>query len=92
MRRRISFFLSDSEGQSEPEQAARSVPSDDVIETTLRRMVFDVWSTEKFEELTVRRIRGKAEKALGLDEGFFKGDERWKVKSDQIIKDEVVYT
>jgi hypothetical protein len=42
------------------------------------------------EELTVKRVRLATEKALGIDEGFFKRDEQWKTKSDQIIKDEAV--
>jgi hypothetical protein len=49
-----------------------------------------VFRIDNLEELTVKRVRLATEKALGLDKGFFKGDERWKTKSDQIIKNEAV--
>ncbi|KAE8136367.1 hypothetical protein BDV38DRAFT_114683 [Aspergillus pseudotamarii] len=84
-RRRV---VSDSESESD-EPVAPSVPSDDALEKALRDTVAKVYKSGNMEELTVKRVRVAAEKALGVDEGFFKGSSTWKSKSDQIIKDEV---
>ncbi|KAE8412009.1 hypothetical protein BDV36DRAFT_272756 [Aspergillus pseudocaelatus] len=84
-RRRV---VSDSESEFD-EPVAPSVPSDDALEKALRDTVAKVYKSGNMEELTVKRVRTAAEKALGVDEGFFKGSSTWKSKSDQIIKDEV---
>lgn len=67
-----------------------SRPSDKQIDKALRDVVADTFKSGKTDELTVKRMRLAAEKALGIEDGFFRGDSVWKVKSDQIIKEEVV--
>ncbi|KAK6838796.1 hypothetical protein RU639_000137 [Aspergillus parasiticus] len=84
-RRRV---VSDSESESD-EPVGPSVPSDDALEKALRDTVAKIYKSGNMEELTVKRVRMAAEKALGVEEGFFKGSSIWKSKSDQIIKDEV---
>lgn len=70
--------------------SSAGIPSDDKLEKGLRDAVAEVFKSGNLEELTVKRVRLATEKALGLDDGFFKGDELWKAKSDQIIKKEAV--
>ncbi|KAL4956432.1 hypothetical protein BDW69DRAFT_83814 [Aspergillus filifer] len=77
---------SDSEGA---ESVEASQPSDKKLERALRDAVAKIFKTGKTEELTVKRVRLAAEKALQIDEGFFKSTGNWKARSDQIIKDEV---
>jgi hypothetical protein len=87
-RRRV---VAESESESEPDQQTPpSAPSDDTLEKALRDVVADIYKSGNMEELTVKRVRVAAEKALAVEEGFFKGSSIWKSKSDQIIKDEVV--
>ena len=76
---------SDSELLSSP-----GIPADEVLERGLRDAVAKIFQSGKMEELTVKRVRLATEKALGLEDGFFKGDEIWKPKSDRIIKQEAV--
>jgi len=75
---------SDSELLSSCENA------DEVLEKGLRDAVAKIFQSGRVEELTVKRVRLATEKALGLEDGFFKGDEIWKPRSDQIIKQEAV--
>lgn len=82
------YALPDSE--SEDEQPGKSTPSTAKLEKALREAVGDVFKSGNMEELTVKRVRLAAEKKLGLDQGWFKGDAEWKEESDRIIKDEVV--
>lgn len=85
------YAVSDSDDDSDSSQlAAPSKPSDGALEKALRDAVAKIYQSGKMEELTVKRVRLAGERALGLEEGFFKGDSTWKAKSDQIIKDEVV--
>lgn len=84
------MYDSSDEAEEEPPAPARTVPSDERLERALRDTVANVFRSGNLEDLTVRRVRHATEKALGLEEGFFKGDPRWKAKSDQIIKDEAV--
>ncbi|RHZ57965.1 hypothetical protein CDV55_104980 [Aspergillus turcosus] len=84
------YAVSDSDEDSDSNQsAAASKPSDEALEKALRDAVAKIYRSGKMEELTVKRVRLAAERALGLEEGFFKGDSAWKSKSDQAIKDEV---
>jgi hypothetical protein len=76
---------SDSELSSAP-----TIPSDATLEKGLRDAVAKVFKTNNRDDLTVKRMRTAAEKALDLPEGFFKGDDRWKADSERIIKDEAV--
>lgn len=81
--------MSDSE-QSDSERSAPERPSDEKLEKALRNTVANIFKTGNLEELTVKRVRLATEKALGLEEGFFRADANWKAKSDEIIKNEVV--
>jgi hypothetical protein len=65
-------------------------PSEASIANKLRDIVIDIHRTGKSDDLTVKRIRARAETELGLDEGFFKTDASWKQKSQDQIKDAVV--
>ncbi|KAF9892952.1 hypothetical protein FE257_000544 [Aspergillus nanangensis] len=79
-----------SESGSEPDEPIEStLPSNDVLEKALRDATANIYKSGKMEELTVKRVRLAAEKALELEEGFFKANNTWKSKSDRIIKDEV---
>lgn len=80
--------MSDSESDA---LSSANLPDDKTLEKALRNAVATIYRSGKMEELTVRRVRSAAEKALDLEEGFFKGYEAWKSRSDKIIKDEVVY-
>ena len=79
--------LSDSESDI---MLSSSVHSDSKLEQGLRRAIADIFEAGNLSELTVKRVRLATENALGLEEGFFKGDANWKAKSDQIIKEEAV--
>jgi hypothetical protein len=70
--------------------ASATVPSDKVLEKGLRDAVATIFKTGKEEELTIKRVRLAAEKALDLEQGFFRGDARWKAESDRIIREEAV--
>ncbi|GFN19732.1 hypothetical protein AtubIFM56815_001867 [Aspergillus tubingensis] len=82
------YALSSSEPESEAESASGR-PADDVLEKALRDAVTKVYNSGKMEELTVKRVRLAAEKALQLEEGFYKTQGDWKTRSEQIIKDQV---
>lgn len=84
------YAIYDSSEDSESGDGPKKSPSDAQLEKGLRDTVANVLRVGNLEELTVKRVRLATEKALGIDEGFFKRDEQWKTKSDQIIKDEAV--
>ncbi|KAL1968229.1 hypothetical protein VTN77DRAFT_2064 [Rasamsonia byssochlamydoides] len=91
MPRRFAIYDSTDESSaqsSESENTPPKIPSDARLEKALRDTVANMFRTGNLEEVTVRRVRLATEKALGLEEGFFKGDARWKEKSDRIIKEE----
>ncbi|KAI4619018.1 hypothetical protein J4E83_005970 [Alternaria metachromatica] len=64
-------------------------PSEATISTKLRDIVIAIHKSGKSEDLTVKRVRARAEKELALDEGFFKTDSTWKEKSQKVIVDAV---
>lgn len=66
------------------------MPSEAAISNKLRDVVVAIHKTGKTEELTVKRVRARAEKELGLDEGFFKTNSSWKQKSQDAIVEAVV--
>lgn len=66
-------------------------PSERVLTSALRDAVAKIFQTGKEEELTIKRVRLAAEKKLGIDQGFFRNNDKWKGKSEQIIRDEVVW-
>lgn len=79
------------DSDSDPDQPLTSSrPSDKQLAKALRDVVADTFKSGNSDELTVKRMRLAAEKALGIEEGFFRADSVWKARSDQIIKDEVV--
>jgi hypothetical protein len=67
-------------------------PSDEAISQALRHVVVSLHKAGNTNELTVKRVRTRAEDSLGLPAGYFKGDQRWKQKSHQVILDAVVST
>lgn len=77
--------MSDSDLSSAP-----PTPSDTTLEKALRDAVASVCREGNKDDLTVKRMRLAAEKELGLAEGFFKGEAKWKAESERIIRDEVV--
>ncbi|EEQ88447.1 transcriptional regulator [Blastomyces dermatitidis ER-3] len=79
--------MSDSDSDSDSLSSV-GIPSDDVLEKGLRDTVAAIFKKGNLEQLTVKRVRAATEKALTLDEGFYKNDEVWKAKSDRIIKQE----
>ncbi|RDW86753.1 putative transcriptional regulator [Aspergillus mulundensis] len=84
------YAVADSDPESEHDLSDTSPqPSDKKLEQTLRETVATIFKTGKTEDLTVKRVRLAAEKALQLEDGFFKSNGDWKAKSDRIIKDEV---
>lgn len=64
-------------------------PSDATLEQALRRAVVAIYQSGHLEELTVKRVRTASERALDLQEGFFKTP-TWKDRSKRIIENEVV--
>ncbi|OAX84536.1 hypothetical protein ACJ72_01081, partial [Emergomyces africanus] len=79
--------MSDSDSDSDS-LSSTGIPSDTVLEKGLRDTVAGIFKKGNLEELTVKRVRSATEKALGIEEGFYKNDEIWKARSDQIIKQE----
>jgi hypothetical protein len=67
----------------------RGLPSEATISQKLRDVVISIHKTGKEEDLTVKRIRARAEKELSLPEGFLK-NAAWKQKSQETIGDAVV--
>jgi hypothetical protein len=70
---------------SDSELSPACLPTKSDIEDCLRRIVRKGLKNE--EDITVNKARERAEKELGLDEGFFKNDSKWKAKSKMIISD-----
>lgn len=73
--------MSDSEG---------GAPSEATISQKLRDVVLAIHKTGKDDELTLKRVRARAEKELSLGDGFLKTDSKWKEQSKTIIGDAVV--
>jgi hypothetical protein len=73
--------MSDSEG---------GMPSEAAISQKLRDVVISIHKTAKPEDLTVKRVRVRAEKELSLPDGFLKKDPVWKQKSQDTILAAVV--
>ncbi|OQD69276.1 hypothetical protein PENPOL_c002G04703 [Penicillium polonicum] len=81
------YTMSDSESEAEGE--VPSTPSDQALEKALRDQVAAIFKSGNMEELTVKRVRLATEDTLGLTAGYFKSTGDWKVRSENIIKDEV---
>jgi len=68
------------------EMSDAAVPSDAILEKTLR----DIVRTAEVNPITIKTLRATAENRLGLDAGFFKNSAEWSTKSKDIIEDEFV--
>lgn len=79
-----------SDSESEAEAPVPSGPSDQAQENSLRETVAEIFKSGNMDELTVKRVRLAAEAKLGLPAGHFKSTGVWKMRSEEIIKDEVV--
>lgn len=64
-------------------------PSAATISRAFRDVVVGIYEAGNTDDLTVKRVRTKAEEKLGLPGGFFKQDE-WKQKSNDMIHEAVV--
>ncbi|KAF1835646.1 hypothetical protein BDW02DRAFT_567823, partial [Decorospora gaudefroyi] len=64
-------------------------PLDATIADKLRDVVIAIHKSGKTDDLTVKRVRARAEKELGLDEGFLKTNLTWKQKSQDSIVEAV---
>ena len=69
---------------------ARNSMPDSQLESALRSAVRRCYKSKDLESLTVKRVRKAAEEKIGLEEDFFKNDDRWKEKSKSVIQSEVV--
>lgn len=67
---------------SESGQSDTALPSDAILEKTLR----DIVRKAEVDPITVKRVRTAAEERLGLDAGFFKGHDVWNERSKDIIE------
>ncbi|KAJ9492724.1 hypothetical protein VN97_g500 [Penicillium thymicola] len=81
------YTMSDSESEAEGE--VTSAPSDQTLEKALRDQVAAIFKSGNMDELTVKRVRLATEDTLGLAAGYFKSTGDWKVRSEDIIKEEV---
>jgi hypothetical protein len=66
------------------------LPSEAVISRALRDIVITIHKSGKPQDLTVKRVRNRAEEALDLPADFLKSDVKWKQKSSDLIRDAVV--
>ena len=61
-----------------------ATPKDSKIEQCLRRIVREA-VTKKEGDITVKKVRARAEAELKLEDGFFKDNEEWKERSKDVI-------
>lgn len=66
------------------------MPSEAAISQKLRDIVIALHKTGNSDELTVKRVRTRAETELSLPAGFLKTNAEWKEKSQSTIVDAVV--
>jgi hypothetical protein len=67
------------------------IPSEASITRALRDVVISIHTSGNSDDLTVKRVRTRAEEELGLPAGFFKNHD-WKQKSHELIHEAVVCT
>jgi hypothetical protein len=82
------YTMSDLDSDADSDVA--SAPSDQILEKGLRDGVAAIFKSGNMEELTVKRVRLAVENMLGLTAGYFKSKGDWKIRSEKIIKKEVV--
>jgi hypothetical protein len=75
---------------SELSEAMSPTPSDSTLEKQIRTEVGKRFKDGTQETITVNQIRQAAEKALGLDSGFYTAHSKWKAESKRIIHDDMV--
>ena len=77
---------------SDPElsDAGARLPPGSKLEKQLRTEIVKCFKDGTELSITVNGIRKAAEKALGLEEGFYAGHSKWKSQSKNIINDETV--
>jgi hypothetical protein len=73
-----------------PDSDSVPIPSDAAISQTLRDVVISLHKAGNGEDLTVKRVRTRAEESLELPAGFFKSDKIWKQRSNDIIHEAFV--
>jgi hypothetical protein len=66
------------------------MPSEAAISQKLRDIVVALHKTGNSDDLTVKRVRTRAETELSLPPGFLKTNPDWKQKSQSAIVDAVV--
>ena len=79
LRLRFSRAMSDSDQ-----------PSEATVRKQLQDIVISLHKAGNTDDLTVNRVRTRAEEALGLEAGFFNSSSDWKQKSKDTIKEAVV--
>lgn len=67
-----------------------NLPSEATISRALRDTVIAIHKSGNTDDLTVKRVRTRAEEQLGLPAGFLKTDTSWKRKSHNLIHEAVV--
>jgi hypothetical protein len=81
--------MSESDLSDVPPSA--SFPSDSELEYALRKQVREALQTGQDDgAITVASMRKAAEEALGLEEGFYKKNEKWKEESKRIVHETFV--
>ena len=65
------------------------IPTEATISRALRDVVISIHKSGNTDDLTVKRVRARAEQQLGLPGGFLKSED-WKQKSQSLIHDAVV--
>jgi hypothetical protein len=65
-------------------------PSEATVRKQLQDIVISLHKAGNTDDLTVNRVRTRAEEALGLEAGFFNSSSGWKQKSKDTIKEAVV--
>jgi hypothetical protein len=83
------YSVTDS-SESEEQLVKKKMPTDKQLERALRNTVVTLFQKGNTDDLTVKRVRLATEKTLRIPDGYFKGHDLWKPRSDQIIKHEVV--
>jgi hypothetical protein len=66
------------------------LPSEAAISQKLRDIVIALHKTGNADDLTVKRVRTRAETELSLPAGFLKTNPEWKQKSQSAIVEAVV--
>lgn len=79
-----------SSSDSDSESAGANTDRDTRIEQCIRTLVAKTFAQDP-GNLTLKRIRTKAEAELDLEEGYLKANAQWNIKSKEIVADELVW-